>query len=296
MAELKFRRFTLNQRVQHIIFFTTFILLAYTGFPLKFPDEWWSKWMIESVGGFANRTFIHHYAGLLMIGVSVYHVVFHLLEKPRFDVLFNLKDLQDFQQQVKYYFRYTDEHPKFGRYTWKQKFEYFGAGFGAVVMGFTGILMWHPFAAMQYFPIGFIQIANLFHTWEAVLASLAVFIGHFYDEHFGKFPNMSWITGNISEEEMKHEHALEYEEALNNPELRINNNKNAGIDQVPNNVLIVTTKDTAQGESKTDQAPNNILILGLAKMVFTVVFLAICAWMLWISYLVLVEAVNTYIL
>jgi len=30
-------------------------------------------------------------------------------------------------------------HPKFGRYTWKQKVEYFGAGFGAVVMGFSGL-------------------------------------------------------------------------------------------------------------------------------------------------------------
>ncbi len=276
MTELRFKRFTLNQRVQHIIFFTTFILLAYTGFPLKFPDEWWSRWMIASVGGFDNRTFIHHYAGLVMIGVSVYHVVYHVLDKPRFDVLFNLKDVQDFQQQIRYYFRYTDEHPRFGRYTWKQKFEYFGAGFGAVVMGFTGILMWHPFASMQYFPIGFIQIANLFHTWEAVLASLAVFIGHFYDEHFGKFPNMSWVTGNISEEEMKHEHQLEYEGVMNDPKLK------AQIDDAV--------------DTEPDGKNNNILLIGFAKMLFTIVFLAIVVWMLWISYKVLVEAVNIYIL
>ena len=269
MSGIKFKRFTLNQRIQHMIFFTTFILLAYTGFPLKFPDEWWSRWMIDSVGGFDNRTFIHHYSGLLMIGVSVYHVVFHLLEKPRFDVLFNMKDLKDFQQQIRYYLRYSNEHPKFGRYTWKQKFEYFGAGFGAVIMGFTGILMWHPFGAMQYLPLGIIQIANLFHTWEAVLASIAVFIGHFYDEHFGKFPNMSWLTGNISEEEMHEEHPLEYEEAMK------------GVDPV----------------NETQTRPgNNILIIGFAKMLFTIVFLAICIWMLWISYMVLAEAVNTYIL
>lgn len=271
MAEFKFRRFTLNQRIQHIIFFVSFILLAYTGFPLKFPDEWWSRWMIASVGGFDNRTFIHHYAGLVMIGVSVYHVVYHaVLEKPRFDVLFNLKDVQDFKQQILYYFRYTDAHPEFGRYTWKQKFEYFGAGFGAVVMGFTGILMWHPLEAMKYLPIGLIQIANLFHTWEAVLASLAVFIGHFYDEHLGKFLNMSWLTGNISEEEMRHEHPLEYEEAM----------KNQGI------------KDPVHElESKKR---NNILITGFAKLLFTIILLAITLWMLWISYQVLVEAVTTY--
>ncbi len=269
MTELKFRRFTLNQRIQHIIFFTTFVLLAYTGFPLKFPDEWWAQWMIASVGGFDNRTFIHHYSGLLMIGVSVYHVVFHLLEKPRYDVLFNLQDISDFKQQMRYYLRLTDQHPKFGRYTWKQKFEYFGAGFGAVVMGFTGLLMWKPFEALQYFPLGLVQIANLFHTWEAVLASLAVFIGHFYDEHFGKFPNLSWITGNISAQEMRHEHTLEYEAAMK--------------DQEPEEVT-----ETSHG--------NNIgPVTILAKLVFTVIFLAITVWMLWISYNVLVDAVTTYI-
>ena len=215
MTELKFKRFTLNQRIQHIIFFVSFILLAYTGFPLKFPDEWWSRLMIASVGGFDNRTLIHHYSGLVMIGVSIYHVIYHvIIEKPRFDVLFNLKDVQDFKQQMLYFLRYTNEHPRFGRYTWKQKFEYFGAGFGAVVMGVTGLILWYPFEVMKYLPLAVVQISYLFHTWEAVLASLAVFIGHFYDEHFGKFPNMSWITGNIPEEEIKHEHRAEYEDIM----------------------------------------------------------------------------------
>lgn len=271
MTELKFKRFTINQRIEHIIFFVTFILLAYTGFPLKFPDEWWSQWMIASVGGFDNRTFIHHYSGLLMIGVSVYHVVYHILEKPRFEILFNLKDIKDFKQQMRYFLRDSDEHPHFGRYTWKQKFEYFGAGFGAVVMGFTGILMWKPFEAMQYFPIGFIQIANLFHTWEAVLASLAVFIGHFYDEHLGKFLNLSWLTGNISEEEMRIEHPLEYKNVM----------RAGKIDNPGNNLEV---------------EKNNIIILGFARLIFTVVFLVISIWMLWIAYHVLVEAVNIYIL
>lgn len=274
MTEHIFRRFTLNQRIQHILFFVSFILLAYTGFPLKFPEQWWSHWMIASVGGFDNRTWIHHASGLVMIGVSIYHVVYHILEKPRYDVLFNLKDLDDFKQQMRYFLRYSNEHPKFGRYTWKQKFEYFGAGFGAVIMGFSGLLMYHPFDAMRYFPIGLIQIAGLFHTWEAVLASIAVFIGHFYDEHFGKFPNLSWVTGNISEDEMRHEHPLEYEEAMKG--------QPAGISDNPGH----------NEHNKND----HILIVMFARMIFTILFVAICVWMLWISYQVLAEAIVTYVL
>lgn len=277
MSDLKFRRFTLNQRIQHIIFFTTFILLAYTGFPLKFPDEWWSRWMIASVGGFDNRTLIHHASGLIMIGVSIYHVVYHLiLEKPRYDVLFNFKDVKDFWQQILYSLKISDEHPQFGRYTWKQKFEYFGGGFGAVVMGFTGMLMMNPLESMKYFPLGMVQIAGLFHTWEAVLASVAVFIGHLYDEHFGKFPNLSWITGNVSEEEMKHEHPLEYKAAMENY-------KNSDIKY-------------AHAYIDTYSTVRNRVLIALSKTVFTIFFLIVCIWMLWISYNTLMEAINNYIL
>ncbi len=279
VIKLKFKRFTLNQRIEHFVFFTTFILLAYTGFPLKFPDEWWSRWMIASVGGFDNRTLIHHFSGLLMIGVSIYHVVYHLLlEKPRFDILFNFKDINDFWQQVLYSLKYTDKHPKFGRYTWKQKFEYFGAGFGAVIMGFTGILMWQPFEAMKYFPIGFIQIANLFHTWEAVLASLAVFIGHFYDEHIDKFLNLSWLTGNISEEEMIYEHPVEYEIAMN---------ENGAKNQDRYSEISNIEDDNISNINKVSKI--------FFKFMFTIIFLIISIWMLWISYKVLFEAINIYI-
>lgn len=278
MVEFKFKRFTINQRIEHIIFFVTFILLAYTGFPLKFPDEWWSRWMIASVGGFDNRALIHHVSGLIMLGVGAYHIIYHLLlEKPRFDILFNPNDLKDVKQHIKYLIKTTDEHPKFGRYTWKQKFEYFGAGFGILIMGLTGMLMWSPFESMKYFPIGFIQMANLFHTWEAVLASLAIFIGHFYDEHLGKFPNMSWLTGVISEKEMIHEHPAEYGAATENYRKE--------------------TKNWNYSETrKDDNEKSQNIKIRIGKWIFTVIFLIISIWMLWISYSVLTEAVNTYIL
>jgi cytochrome b subunit of formate dehydrogenase len=267
---VEFKRFTLNQRIEHILFFTSFIILAYTGFPLKFPDEWWARWMIASIGGFDNRTLIHHFAGLIMIGVSVYHVIYHtIFEKPRFDILFNVDDIRQFLQQMRYNYRLSDIKPAFGRYTWKQKFEYFGAGFGAVIMGITGILMWHPFEAMKYFPLGIIQVANLFHTWEAVLASIAVFIGHFYDEHIEKFLNMSWLTGNISEEEMMHEHPAEYSN-------------------------IMGDESSLKHLEKTNIGSDKTIVLGLGKLLTTIIFLVISIWMLYISYRVLSEAISYY--
>ncbi len=40
---------------------------------------------------------------------------------------------------------------------------------------------------------------------------------------------------------------------------------------------------------------NNNIIIGFAKLLFTILFLAIVIWMLWISYKVLVEALTTYV-
>lgn len=234
--------------------------------------------MIASVGGFDNRTLIHHMSGLLMLGVGAYHVIYHLLlEKPRFDILFNTNDVRDLKQHIRYLLKKTNDHPQFGRYTWKQKFEYFGAGFGILIMGFTGMLMWNPFEAMKYFPIGFVQIANLFHTWEAVLASLAIFMGHIYDEHLGKFLNMSWLTGIISEKEMKHEHPAEYAAAMEN--------YRKGTDD--RSYLDVHNATNEDGQS---------VETSMGKAFFIVIFLIVSIWMLWISYDVLLDAFNNYIL
>jgi len=41
---------------------------------------------------------------------------------------------------------------------------------------------------------------------------------------------------------------------------------------------------------------DNLFIVGFAKILFTMLFLVICVWMLWISYSVLAEAIKTYVL
>jgi len=46
---------------------------------LKFPDAWWSPAVINLLGGFAMRTQIHHVAGIGMVVLGIYHVVYHIL-------------------------------------------------------------------------------------------------------------------------------------------------------------------------------------------------------------------------
>ncbi len=220
MAERVFKRFTLNQLVQHWVMIGTFMILVVTGMPVKFPDTWWSPVIINMVGGFAMRTQIHHTAGLIMIGLGIYHVAYHLaIDKDPFlsrKVLPTVKDIKDFWQTIMYYLGKA-EHPRYERYSWKEKFDYWGAFWGMVMLCVTGLMLMFPFVVMNYVPFAYTQLALIVHTDEALLASLFIFIVHWWNVHFSPevFPmSKAWITGTITEEQMKHEHALEYEEAM----------------------------------------------------------------------------------
>ena len=74
----------------------------------------------------------------------------------------------------------------------------------------TGFMLWNPIATARLLPGEFIPAAQVVHGGEALLAILAVLVWHFYAVHLRQF-NRSMFTGELSEEEMEHEHPLELE-------------------------------------------------------------------------------------
>jgi hypothetical protein len=86
-----------------------------------------------------------------------------------------------------------------------------------IIMIGSGALLWFESTAMQFMPKFVLDIAKEAHSDEALLATLAIVIWHFYNVHLNphKFPmSRTWITGRISREEMIEEHPLEYEEIM----------------------------------------------------------------------------------
>ena len=62
-----------------------------------------------------------------------------------------------------------------------------------------------------------VTASRVAHSYEALLAFLAIVLWHFYNSHFaaGAFPmDTSIFTGRISAEKMREEHPLEYEELM----------------------------------------------------------------------------------
>ena len=72
-ADLTVLRMNLSQRMQHVILAVSFIILAVTGFALKFPDSWIGKAMGSNE---MFRRWSHRIAGVVLLVVGAYHVIY----------------------------------------------------------------------------------------------------------------------------------------------------------------------------------------------------------------------------
>jgi cytochrome b subunit of formate dehydrogenase len=209
------KRFSLNETIQHLTLIATTATSALTGFALMYYSSWGSS-VASDLGGFAQTLDIH-YASAIIMGVLVaYHFGFYtakyiankILGQPaRLDINFHRKDISDFFANFKFYLGRGDK-PKFAKYSYAQKFDYWGIYWGMVILGLPGLLIWSG-GLNAYGGLAFI-----FHVKEALLAVLFLGVFHFYQVHFTprQFPaDLTLFTGVVSEQEMEEDHPLEKE-------------------------------------------------------------------------------------
>ena len=82
-------------------------------------------------------------------------------------------------------------------------------------MGLTGLMIWFKLGIFAFLPRWTIDIALAIHFYEAVLATLAIIVWHFYHVIFDPdvYPvNFAFLDGRVSEEQYREEHELAYEE------------------------------------------------------------------------------------
>lgn len=209
------KRLTLGQRIQHGWLIVTVAVLALTGFAQMYYESW-GRAIVLPMGGLQVDMDIHMLSAFLLGVLIVYHFAFYVTDylakrakglKPSFAIMFGKKDISDFLQNVKYMFG-RGEEPKYAKYNYGQKFDYWGIYWGIIILGIPGVILW---AYGRSFLGG---LPFVFHTDEAMLAVLWLAVFHFYYGHFNpkKFPmNTVFLTGNLSEREMREEHPLELE-------------------------------------------------------------------------------------
>ena len=212
MDKKQVRRMTFNEVWQHAFLTVTFIALVITGFSLRFSEAWWVKLLFGREGGFPLRGIIHRVSAVLFILTAIWHL-FYLYTKRgrRFlkDMLPVKLDFKHLNQLVSHNLGFKGNRPRFGRFSYIEKAEYWALVWGTVIMIITGIFLWFDNYAVKLFPKGVLDVMLVIHYYEAWLATLAVLIWHLYAVIFNPsaYPmNPAWLTGKMPVDLQKHEH------------------------------------------------------------------------------------------
>lgn len=207
-----YERFPLIRRIEHITMMLSFITLGLTGLPQRFPTSGVSFAIVNLLGGIENLRSIHHFAAIVMMLGTAWHILYFgymaYVRRTRLTMLPSLQDAKDAWQAFMYNLGFSKTFPQMGRYTFEEKMEYWAFAWGAIVMGATGFMMWNPISTIKFLPGEVVPAAKAAHGGEAVLAVLAIIIWHMYGVHIKRL-NKSMFTGQMSEEDMLHEHPLE---------------------------------------------------------------------------------------
>jgi cytochrome b subunit of formate dehydrogenase len=222
------QRFSVKERIVHVLLILSFMTLVMTGFPLRYHAAPWAAPLIGLWGGAAKAGIFHRIAAGLLSALFLYIVWLSLsflfpkgqgtkgflgrLFGP--DSLFpNLKDWEDMKGMFRWFFD-RGEMPRFDRWTYWEKFDFWAVFWGMFAIGGSGLLLWIPEWSSWIVSGWVLNMAALIHSEEALLAALFIFTVHFFNTHFipTKFPMDRIIfTGRYRLEEMKEQKTLQYE-------------------------------------------------------------------------------------
>jgi len=220
------RRFTKNQRITHLFVIVSFLSLAFTGMLLKFAYMDWAKFYAKLIGGAQVAGVIHRFAAVITFGYFAYHVFslvkMKISKKQKLGsfifgsntLMFNGQDLRDFWASIKWFVG-RGPRPEYGRWTYWEKFDYMAVFWGVVVIGSTGLILWFPVFFTMILPGWVINVAQIIHSDEALLAVGFIFTIHFFNTHLRpeSFPMDTVIfTGHVEIDEYKADRPREFEE------------------------------------------------------------------------------------
>jgi adenylate kinase len=104
------------------------------------------------------------------------------------------------------------EKPRFGRFGYPEKMEYWAVVWGTIIMGVTGLMIWFKLGTTHWLPRWCVDVATTVHYYEAILACLAIVVWHFYDVIFDPdvYPlNRACVDGRVSPQWYADEHPLD---------------------------------------------------------------------------------------
>jgi cytochrome b subunit of formate dehydrogenase len=217
------RRFEPVDRLLHVLLMASFLGLSLTGLPLLFAKAGWADNMSRLFGGYGVTGNVHRAFGVLMIVTFSAHLA-RVLKRLYIDkdlgLLWGPDSLvpqpRDLVQMIEHfrYFVGLGPRPRFDRFTYWEKFDYWAVFWGMGIIGTSGLMLWLPKLFATVVPGWVFNVAFVVHGEEALLAMVFIFTVHFFNGHIRpeKFPMDTVIfTGQLPLEELQHERPAEYE-------------------------------------------------------------------------------------
>jgi cytochrome b subunit of formate dehydrogenase len=218
-------------RALHVVIMVTFLLLAATGMPILFSDAAWGRALALLFGGFTGAGLVHRAAGAVLLGAVAWHVGnigWRALVRGERGLFWGPasmtpqpRDFVQFWQQLKWFVD-RGPYPKYEHFTYWEKFDYWAVLWGTAIMGAAGLILWFPEVAAAFLPGWMFNVALFVHGAEATLAIGFIFVVHFFNGHLrpNKFPmDLVIFTGSVTEDELRHERAGQYERLARSGEL-----------------------------------------------------------------------------
>ncbi len=216
-TEIRIPRFTKNELFQHTVLLTSFIILAISGFQLKYPNSGFGKMLYHLGFDEVIRQLVHRISAVIMIALSVYHAAYLIVTSRGRDVLKGLfpqfSDISQAMNNMLFYIHLKKKQPEFNNYNYAEKLEYWALIWGTLVMGLTGFILWFPTIVGDWAPVWVIKVSQIIHFYEAILATLAILIWHWFFVifHPSEYPlNFVCINGTMPVVHYKKEHKLKF--------------------------------------------------------------------------------------
>jgi cytochrome b subunit of formate dehydrogenase len=176
-------RLNLYHRILHGMVITSFLGLALTGLPLKYSATGWGRTLSTALGGpfvagylhrvFAVVTFLYFalhlgYVARLVLrrDGGVFWGPMSMVPQPR--------DAVQLYQHVRYFLG-LGQRPRFDRWTYWEKFDYWAVFWGMAIIGSSGAMLAFKETVAAYAPGWVFNVATLVHGEEAFLAAVFLF-------------------------------------------------------------------------------------------------------------------------
>jgi len=214
-------RMNIHFRIPHWLTVLSFPVLVITGFALKFPESWWAHPILRWESEFALRGTVHRVAGVVLLASFFYHIA-HLIVSRRDRAILRymspgIQDARDLLDVFRYNLGLSSDRPVFGKFSYVEKIEYLAFMWGTAVMAASGVMLWANNFMLRNFPKWVLDAALALHYYEAILATFAILIWHFYTVVFDPevYPmDRAWLTGRTSADHLKHTRPAYYLELV----------------------------------------------------------------------------------